>query len=295
MSLLEIVYDGGPVLDVVFAAQRARLAEEIGEKRFQSLDLQRKPTKARAKLLQAAARKKWKAILVRGVRGLDEALPFFPNTAFFLDHVAGFDFGPRHSLSRYAHRLSRAFTYSAMADTQLRDAGFGKITTMAGPFLPDLELPAPTGGPPILGLLDIGHGARLALARIKKVRRDQGWDFRIVTTLKDSQAEQVENAFEVAEQCNLLVCPMESKDYGEPHQAAILALSVGRALCTSQTAAMLTMPYVRERYVHVQKYSLGGFGTCWEVYRRSRARFDEWPAKAQKDDTRVVREILTRL
>ena len=294
MKFLEITYDGGPVLDVVFEAQRSALAEAIG-RGYQHLEMQKLSTAQRAKLLREAAKYRWDMLFIRGVRGLEEALQFFPNTPFLLDHVAGYDFGPKYSLNKYAFKLVRAFCYSAMADTDLRHAGFGKVTTMAGPFLPKLTAEAPSGGPPVLGLLDIGHGARQALARIKKVRKDQGWDFEIVTTLKDRGARQVDNVFDVAEECNLLVCPVESKDYGVPAEAAILALSVGRALSTSQTSAMLSMPYTRGQYVHVEKYSLGGFGTCWEVYRRRRAVLDDWPDKARADDSRVVREILSRL
>ncbi len=292
--LLEITYDGGPILDVVFAAQRRSLGSELG-RGFLHVDLRGHNTKGRAKLLQAAARHRWDAVLIRGVRGMEEALPFFTGTPFFLDHVGGYDFGLKNEFSPIAFKLRRAFCYSPQADNELRDAGFGKITTMAGPSLPDLRTPAPTGDLPVLGLLDTGHGARQALARIKQVRAAQGWGFDIVTTLKDSQARQVAHPFEVAEQCNVLACPMEFRDQGTPHEGAILALSVGRALATSQTSAMLALPYTPAKYIHVEKYGLGGYGTCWEVYRRSRARLDDWPDRARTDHSRIAREILERM
>ena len=292
--LLELVYSSGPVLDVVFAAQRRGLTEALGRE-FLTLELQGHGTRSRAKLLQAASRHRWDALLIRGVRGLGEALPFFLKTPFFLDHVGDYEFGQRGELAPYAFKLKRAFCYSPKADADLRRAGFGKLTMLAGPCLPLLREPPPNGPTPVLGVLDTGHGARQALARIKSVRSQQGWDFEIVTTLKDRGARQVDNHFEVAEQCNLLACPMEFKDQGTPHEGALLALSIGRALATSQTSAIQALPLPPNNYVHVEKYSLGGYGTCWEVYRRSRSRFDDWASKAKTDHTRTTREILQRM
>jgi hypothetical protein len=295
--LLEIVYDSGPILDTVFAAQRRLLLEEIGKSGFLTLDFQGYGRKERAKLLREAGKHLWDAVLIRGIRGVPEVLAFLRNVPFFLDHVGGYDFSVRGEMAPYAFKLRRAFCYSPQADHELRHAGFGKLTMMAGPYLPEMRTPFPEGKEtrPVLGVLDLGHGARQALARIKAVKLSQGWDFDIITTLKDTEARQVESHFEVAEQCHLLACPVESSDQGIPHEGAILALSIGRPLATSQTSSLIPLPVPHGSYVPIEKYSLGGYGTCWDIYRRNPARYDQRILSAKTDHTRPVREILRSL
>jgi hypothetical protein len=293
-KLLEITYDGGPILDVVFAAQRVLLEKELG-RGFMHLSLSGIGRAGRAKILQKASKQRWDAVLIRGIRGMKEASPFFTRTPFFVDHVGGYDFGVRNEFSQFASKLRRVFCYSPQADSELRSAGIGGVSTLAGPFLPSLPTPRPMVEVPVMGLLDTGHGARAVLGGIKRVRDAQGWGFEIVTTVRDADSRQVDNAFEVAEQCDLLVCPMEFKDQGTPHEGAILALSIGRALATSHTSAILTMPYPSATYLPVERYGLGSFNSVWEVYRRGRTRLDGWPTKARTDHNHLPREILKRL
>jgi hypothetical protein len=295
LKLLEVVYEGGDILDVALASQRRALREALGSG-FQSLDLRGKGTDQRARLLQAALGRKPGHVLVRGLRSVEEVLPFFPKAEFFLDYLAKDRAVDPAELARWAHKIKRVFIYSAKADPDIRKAGVGRISTHAGPFLPDLRTPAPSGDKIIVGVIDMGAGTREVISRMKKVRREQGWDFEIFSTMKGSGITQLRTNFEVAEESNLVVAPMDTMDYGGPHEPALLCMSVGRALCTSTTSAFYSLAFAgTKRYIPAQRYEPGTYATSFGVYCRDREKYDTAFSGLKLNPHAVPQEILERM
>lgn len=295
IRLLELVYEGNDVLDVALARQRRVLQSELGHG-FMSLDLRRKSTKVRARLLRGAAERVPRHLLLRGLHKVDEAVPFFSTSTLFLDYLACNRAVLPEELARWAHRIERVFVYSTDADEGLRDAGIGRISVHAGPFLPTLETPLPEAPRLSVGVLDTRSGARDVLVRLKKLRKSQGWDMDIRTTVRFGGVITMDSVFEVAEESHLLIAPMEGEDYGGPHEGALLAIAANRALCTSSTSALHSMAFAStKRYIPAQKYEPGTYAASFGVYLRNRQKYDDAFSGLKADPEAVPRELLERM
>lgn len=294
LKLLEVVYEGGDVLDVALACQRKILRDELGAA-FKTLDLRRRPMRDREDLLRAAGEVPPDFLLVRGLSQIEEVIPFFRGSKLFLDYLAQNERVAPGSLGRWSYRIARVFAYSAKADGDLRSAGTGIISLHPGPELPKLPAELPEGKL-TLGVLDSAKGTLDVLVRLKRIRRKQMWDIDIVSNMKMGGVRHVGSPFEVAEECHLLVVPMDAPDLGGPHEGALLAMSVGRALCTSPTSGFYSLSFAGTgRYIPAERYEPGTYASSFGVYRNNRAKYDSAFDDLRSSAEQVPHEILRRM
>lgn len=294
VTLLEVVYEGGDVLDVALSRQRIKLAKALGAK-FLTADLRGIPMKKRGALLRGLGELNPKFVLLRGTSGMGEAAPFFRRSIFFLDYLARKESAPPGSLSRWTYRIVRAFVYSSKADLAVRRAGVGAVSFKAGPGLRSLPAPPPEGKM-VVGVLELGDGAARTLIRLKRVRKAGGEDFDIISTKRMGGVLHADSAFEVAESSRLLIAPMDSPDFGGPNEPSLLAMSVKRALCTAPTSAFYTLPSAaRSKIVEATKHSPGTYAMGIRTYAESPSRYLHAFDGVDFDPEDVPKEILRRI
>lgn len=292
-KLIELVYEGGAVLDVALAEQRALLQSSVPH--FISLDLRGRGTRARLAMFQRV-RDHYDYVLVRGASKIDEVAKVFSKSKIFLDYLARYESIGPGSLMACAHRISRVFVYSEKAESDVRKAGVGKISPYSGPGLPSLEGIREKHDRPIVAVLELGDGALPVLSRLKKIRKAQSWDIDIATTRKMGGVLHFETAIGAAEAADLVIAPMDSPDHGGPHEAALLCLSLKRALCTSTTSAFHSLPTViRGRYIEAKRYSPGTYAASYPVYSRSPEKFDSAFDEINLKPDALPNEILQRM
>jgi len=163
---------------------------------------------------------------------------------------------------------------------------------MEGPFLPEWAKTEPPEGKLRIAVLNSSPGAQDVLFRILKVRREQGWDFEIVTPLKGPKVLQVSGDYEAAEMSNAVVAPYEDKDYGQPHDGAILALGLGRALITCRTRSFELLPYTNKTFLSCQRYTPGTYVAGVSNYMRDPQRWNEGPPLQRINRKAVTEKIL---
>lgn len=292
MKLVELVYEGGEILDLCLGAQRSLLQAELRD-RFLSVDLRAKSTKERAKLLRAAANGTVNNVLIRGLSGLQEAANFFTRSALLIDVLGKSDPLERNELAPYAFRTRRAYVYGCEMSRRVRSAGIGNISKQGGPYFPRLDFDLPESL--VIGVTSISEGALAAIGKLKTLRTQKNLQFAIVSTERAVGVETVSCALEVSESCSLLVAPNERQDFLGPNEGAILALCTGRALCTTKTDAIDDLPYPPDRYMRAERGAPGSYAACALLYPQHRAVLDAWPASAALDWEQVPRDILRRL
>lgn len=292
MDLVELVYEGGEVLDLALEAQRDLLASEL-RSRFATVDLRRLPAAERAKLLRAGAAREPRNVIIRGLSGLKEVANFFTRSALMLDVLGKSDPPEPRELSVYAYRTKRVFVYGKDASGMVRGAGIGTVSLHAGPFFPRVAFDAVEGV--VIGVPALSEGNTAVLGSLKKLRKTKNLNFDIVTTERMAGVETVGSALAVAEASNLLVVPHDAADLRGPHEGGILALCAGRALCTSGTDAFFNLPYSSGRYLQAEKFNPGSYANAALLYPNQRAVLDAWPGSHDLDWETVPREILRRL
>jgi len=306
MHLLELVYEGEDVLDVVFAAQRRYIRaelEKVGEQlgllpELRTVDLRRESTRSRGKILRELSREyvgvgeggELGMVLVRGTERVEEPLRFFRKVPIVLDHYGNKLL--RGSLYPYSQRVRRVITYSIRASNNVRDAGIGKVSRHGGPFLPHLPLDLPGRDKPVIGLIG-GASVRSVLIAMRKLIGDRA---HYVSMLKDPVAEQMSNPIEIAEACDLLVAPHVGPfRLGHPHDGGILALSVGRALCAEPGPALAEMPYPQGSFISVLDSNRPtSWADAFAEYLAKRKKYDSWPDKVKVDLLVTPKEIVRR-
>lgn len=297
MELLEVVYEGGEVIDRALAAQRALLASEL-RTRLTTVDLRRLNTTDRTKVLRDLAKRNEvvKHVLVRGLSGAHEAASFFTRCHLFLDALGRSERPVDRELSVLAFRTKRVFVYSFDMDQAIRGAGIGLVSRHAGPFFPRVDVPAPGDEDFFtVGVLNLGGGTLEVLGKLKKLRVEKELPIDIVSTERVSGVEHVGSAFEVAERADLLLSPAAGEDRWGPDEGAILALCTGRALCTAPSSAFQNLPYSSGKYVPAEKYTPGSYANAALLYPEQRKALDAWPRTPALDWDTVPREILRRL
>lgn len=294
-KLLELVYESSDVLDVVFATQRSFLRSELG-KQFRSYTLRGLRGRKRHELLKSLAADPPSTILLRGTNFFDEVSAFFPKSVFFLDYLGKAGPPPAGSFAGSAYKIKRAFAYSEKGENILREAGLSAIKRFCGPGLPDLSSGLGENDRPAVAVLDTDAGALDALRVLKKRRREKSLDFDLLSTVKMGGVITYGHTIEAAEDADLLVVPVDQPDHGGPHEGAILALSLQKALCTSTTSAFFALPHVvRGKILEGKKYSPGTFGLAFENYRGSRDRLDSAFKDLNLNPLAVPQEVLERM
>ena len=305
MHLLEIVYEGGDVFEAVFAAQRRYIARELQSvsakldlpvrPELRTVDFRRMNTRDRGRALRALAREYSGSegpgmVLIRGTERAEEALRFFCRSPVILDHYGNKLLSG--TLYPWSQNIRRVITYSIRASNNVREAGIGKVSRHGGPFLPHLPLERPGRGKPVIGLIG-GADVRKILIWMRKLIGERA---HFVSMLKDPVAEQVENPIEVAESCDLLVAPhLGPFRLGHPHEGAILALSVGRALCTAPSPSLAEMPYPQGTYIPVLNQDRpAAWASAFAEYLAKRQKFDSWPDSVNVDLLVTPKEIVRR-
>jgi hypothetical protein len=295
LRLLELVYEGGDVLDVALARQRRILKSELGDE-FQSVDLRRLPLLDRERLLRKLGGTQPENLLLRGLSRLEETMEFFPKSQLLLDYLARREALRRGELMRWVHKTKRVYCYSDMAERASRQAGCGKISRFPGPLLPNLSDEREPRDRPVVGVLELGDGAGDVLIRLKKLRAQNRWDFDIAATRKMAGVERCDSEFEVGEAADLLLGPLDAPDLGGPHEPGMLALSLRKALCTSSNSALYSLPvFPTGGYIPAERYDTGTYAAAFGVYTRNPTKYDTAFDKITLAPDAVPRDILSRV
>lgn len=294
MALLEIVAGGSETLQVAFAVQRARLREEM---EVVTADFIGVPMMQRMTVLKALdnTRDPPDAVLLRGIEMLPEVLAYVPKKVpIFVDHCTPTELGTTSPLRQSLDRVRRVYCYSEHSDTALRRAGFGRVTVVPGPTIPT-DGDGTSNGKVTVALLNTSSMSGAVLVRLMKIKKQQEWDFDVVTSLKHSKAKQVANDFEAAEQADLIIAPYEDMDFGQPHDGAIMALAVGRPLVTTRTGAFNVMSFPDKNLLAAKKYQIGSYAAAVGTYLRDRRAYDEWTKDAGPDPCLLPDDLLSRI
>lgn len=294
MKLIELVYEGGPVLDMALHAQRGVLDAELGDG-FVSADMRGVPAGNRKAFLQATSRKGQPAnLLVRGLSGVREACAYFPKSAIFMDALGKSDAPEPAEFFMQSQRTRRVFVYGDEMSRAVRKAGIGEIARLSGPYLPPLRMPSQKSSAPfVVGVPSLGDGVLLAVAKLKAAQEKV--PFAIVAQVSVRGVETVPTCVDVAEMCDLLVVPDEQMDRGGPSEGAMLALAVGRALCTTGSSALYNMAYSSGKFLLAERYVPASYAACALLYSQQRTSLDAFPATVTQEWDTVPREILRRL
>lgn len=294
MALLEIVAAGSDVLQAAYAVQRARLEQTTPVVTVSFLGM---PSKDRAEVLKKLGHLKEPAegILLRGAALLHEVVEHKPkDVPLFLDHISPVEFGATSPLRRALAKVTRAYCYSALADEGLRQAGLGRLTVVQGPVLPP-DYAKDASDKVRVAVLATSSQSSDVLIRLWKMRETQGWPIEIVSPLRNSNATRVANNFEAAEAAEVIIAPYEDKDFGEPHEGAILALALGRPLITVRTSASLVTGFPERNVIWAKKYVPGSYAVAVGVYLKSRKQYDEWDRDTVPNPYTLPDDLLSRL
>lgn len=297
MELLEVIYEGGEVLDLALKAQRDLLEGELGDE-FLSVDCRGIPTEARQLLLRdAALGYNPRAVLIRGLAGVPEVAAYFPRAKLFFD-MLGRSLPPtRLQYAMLSPRTLRGYTYGPAANDALRTAGIHN-TQVEGPFFPALELDRPEeeGFEFSVGVLSLYHGNLELLGRLKRLRDSHGIPFRIVTQRQELRGvETVPDVLALAEASDLILYPQDQEEWYGPDEGAILAMCTGRALGTIRSDGLAGIKHEPSRVAQAAKYSPGSFVNAVTAYRERRDQLDSLTAVSKLVWDTVPRDILRRL
>jgi hypothetical protein len=292
VAILEIVCGGSDILKTAFAVQRAELEKHMP---VVSIDLTRVHYKERKKVLASIdmVEIKPKAVLLRGIDQVDRIIPSIGKIPFFIDHCTPCELGKTSPLRASVVKARRIYCYSLRQDVDVRRTGSGAITVIPGPFLPSDTAKTPSARP-VIAVLELCSKAPQVLARLSKIREQQNWEFDIVSPLRSTKALQVANNFEAVEAADFVVAPYEDKDFGQPHEGALLALALGRPMTTSRTEAFNVMGFPSDRLIPAKKHQIGTYAAAVGNYLHDRNKYDagEWPEGA--DPYALPTDLLTR-
>ncbi len=297
MVLVELVYEGGEVLDLCLEAQRDVLRAEL-RGRYQSVDLRGLPEGERRHVLQRVAKVAGATqnILVRGLSGLLEASQVFTRSSILVDALGKSELPARRELAQWAFRTKRVYVYSREMDSAIRDGGIGTISRYAGPFFPQLDLEITPEISNTIGVLSLGRGTLDVVGRLKRRREQEGLDFQIVTVEPVPGTERALGALDVATRSGLLVAPHEQPDLYGAHEAGILASCARRVLCAAGSAALYDLPLKGSDalWLRAEKYSPGSYVDC--ALRYGGLEPCEEQLRALRVDVEAVpRDILRRI
>jgi hypothetical protein len=293
VNILELVPATSDVLQIAWMGQRTYWEEEGAEVR-QIHTARKKMGEVADALIAACAVKKPDLILVRGFELLQGVFRTDIHKAapIVLDHCTPTYVDSNHPLMAQLHRLSHVLCYSEQVAASYRKAGYGRVKTMGGPYLPSGCRDAVREGPLRVAVLNTCQSASQVLIRVASLNAEKGWGAHIYSPMKAVGSQQVGSNFEAAELAQLVIAPFEETDMGQPHEGAILALGIGRALATSRTMAMDNMPFPSGSYILCPRYAIGSYAAAIPTFAGSPEKFSGWVDKAKVNLSEIPKTIL---
>jgi len=294
VDILEIVAVRNEALQAVFAAQRPHL--EVNGNRLVVMEMSQLGTKGREKCFQTLEKSSHTpdAILLRGIEDAHLVHLYLPKVPLFIDHCTPFELGSTSPLKTAVMLARRVYCYSQKVDDELRRTGTGKITAISGPTA-TFDTEHPKNEVPIIAVLDTSSNALSILSRVVKVRKLQPWKFKIASPLRHRQVDlPVEMNLEAVEMADFVIAPSEDKDFGQPHEGAIMAMAFCRPLTTSRTEAFNIMSFPAKNYISARKYEHGTYAAAVGQYLLHREKYDEWTAR-EKNGSELPDDLLSRM
>jgi hypothetical protein len=295
VQILEIVAGGGDALKMAFAVQREHLKEKAD---IVSIDITTMGIPERKKVLSSikSVMQPPDAILLRGI----EFLPLLSSTMvkcpIFIDHCTPVELGKTSPLSRYLdQQVKRVYCYSERAESELRQAGIGRVKVIAGPSIPTEHLPSSSNGTPRIAFLKTCSRSQQVMAYALGVARKQEWKMEAISPLKGALVTQVDSNLEAVEAADFVVAPYEDRDFGQPHEGAILAHSVGRPMTTARTLAFSIMGFPVKNFIAAEKHLFGTYAAAVGMYLRNRDRYDDWVDGAGPRPYDLPQDLLSRM
>lgn len=267
LRILEILTsEPSPIVRMAHDQQRTHLMAQ-GE--VTTLDLRGKSTLDKVALLDAV--KTPNAIILRGFKDFYRVATRFPNVRTVIDCCGRVDL-PSAVEGRFHLTRVAVLCYSEVMEAKLRSLGARDVTVLPGPILGDLYEGSSLEGPVRIGFVP-GEFARHALRDALRIREEKGasWGETVfVSTEKFVGVEQVSTVEEIVESCEVLVGALETEDFGEPNDAAILAATFGKGLIAVNTSSIEKMGFVGNTFARVAKYTSGAYGAAVRVYMEHR-------------------------
>ena len=283
MIVLDIFRTSNDILELSRWEQRAGLEDRGID--VVPLDLTGLPVaEAQDRYIRAMDMARPQLQLIRGGDVL-EILPLVTKVPTLFDHSTPYSFGKTTPLRGKLEYLRRSFCYSTMAVNDLKDAMVHRITLVSGPYLSPIPTPEPEKM--TVAVLKTCSLAQQVLREVAHMRDRAHLDFNIVSTMPAPGVEVVESSFEAARRASLVCAPMEDIDYGQPHVGAVLALATGKALATSRTSALESLPYPTGSFISILKHAPRSYGTAATTLANSKGLSD-WPKKVQYDAEKAI-------
>lgn len=266
-KILEVVSAVTEVQSIVQTAQREDL--QAAGCHVHTLDLSSTPASECAALLQETRKMKPDFLLVRGVEKLPAIMEAtFPTSRLILDHNTPVELGRMSPMAKHLRGVYKALCYSELAEVDLRRAGLGRLAVMDGPYLPEWVQTEPPEGRMTVAVLNVSSGSQDVLYHILKIRKQQDWDFDVISSMRAPKSLKTEWDYDAAERAHVIVAPYEDKDFGQPHDGAILALGLGRPLITCRMRSFELLPYTNKTFSSATRYSIGTYAASIGNYLR---------------------------
>lgn len=293
MNIVELAPNASETMQIAWGGQRDFLAQE-GVDLLTISSGRKTMTQLSQEVQEVVAKEKSSVLWVRGFDLLNAVFRTDAHrmTRIVVDHCIASAIDPNHPLMGQLHRLNHVICYGTKVEANYRRGGFGKVKVMGGPYLPPgCKYRAPEGDLTV-AVLRTCYAARDVLVKIVQLNRDKGWGAKIVSSMSANGVTTVNTDFEAAERAQLVIAPFEEEDVGVPHEGAMLALGVGRALATSRTMAMDSMPYPSSAFILCPRYAVGAYAAAIPTFQKNPTPFAEWSGKAKTDYTEIPRTIM---
>lgn len=240
MNLLELVFEGGTVVNAALAEQRKVLAARYGTS-FLSASAQRGKIAWPSMVPDV--------VLVRGMSRLEEVVEAYPKARIIIDALGRPAVPEPRSFGSFAFRVQGVLTYCDTMRDKVRAAGVGRIKLLPGPLLAPVEgLEKSREGETLrVGVTAFGRGHPFVAQRLRQMREERKLNMEIYAvegTVSPTVADHVvSDPFELGAVADVLCSPSDTGEFWyAPHEAGILALAMGCVLVTPWFGAVETLP-----------------------------------------------------
>lgn len=260
MRVLELVRSRSPILRACFEQQVLELQRKGAE--VVSVDL----SKVLPKDIEGSFFNSLRSVsftpdvvLLRGASIVNYVVDALPSTPVFVDHVEPLELGISSPIRRGLKKAKKVICYSILAEDELRHMTIRPVL-FPGPYLSLEFVPPPETK--FVCVLDSDSQAFQILVQLLRAKSDRKWDLEITTTMKHQDVWEVDFDFEAVEGSHIVVVPTEDKDFGQPHEGAILAQALGRYLVTCSNSALKTMGFPQKQFMPAVKRAFGSYASC---------------------------------